>query len=73
MFPPLRRVDEAAGSSNFFSLEKWKTHLHSQVQEIMDAYNDEVALKIEAQNQRDQMSDTFQATLLDMAEKERLL
>ena len=59
MLPPPRRVDEAVGSSNVFSLEWWQTHLQIHVQEIMDAYNDEVDPKLEAQNQHDQMSDAY--------------
>ena len=33
--------------------------MQSQVQDIVDAYKDKVAMKIAAQTQHDQMSDAF--------------
>ena len=52
-------VDEAVGSSSAFSLQRWQTHINYQVQDIVKAYKGEVALKIAAQHQHDQMSKAF--------------
>ena len=37
-------VDKAVDSSNDFLLERWQTHMNNQVQDIIKAYKEEVAL-----------------------------
>ena len=49
-------MNEAAGSSKGFSMAQWQKHLQDNVQEMGKAYNDEVALKREAQNQYDSIT-----------------
>ena len=43
-----RPVDEAAGSSNVFSMAQWQTQMTSQVRQVAEAYHAEVSLKQEA-------------------------
>ena len=67
-----RPVDEAAGSSNVFSMAQWQTQMTSQVQIVAELYHVEVSFKREADQRYQLLSDQMEEKIIKLVETQSL-
>ena len=65
-------VDEAAGSSHVFAMERWQTQMATQIEAVIEAYQAQVTMNMRTEEKYERLSDQMQDKIIQLVDQQTM-